>query len=606
MTLSEAAHRDFTGRIGDGGFALLAALAYVALQAAAGFPSLSSTADNDSLLRLVEVRDLLAGQGWFDLHQYRMGPSGGFIMHWSRLVDAPIAVIISIANVMGARMGIAEAVALVMWPTLLFAAALYFLLRAARGYFGSEVLLPALLIGAASLHYLGIFVAGSLDHHNVQLVLVLAMLCFLAEASRSNSVIAGAAAGVCAALLLGVAMEAAPLVAVAGLTVAVWFLMAPAETYRMVLGFGVAFGAVAAAILVATVPSEAWHVSVCDAYSLPQFATAAISGFGIALLSSSDALRRSAPGRAAALAGLGLCVALMVLLFFPQCLGGPFAGLDPRLKSWWLDAVTEAQPVWKIAQVSPGIAAGRYGPPIVALLCLAAGQWRVIPGRGLWLLGGLLGISVLVSLWQIRGSVFSVPLAVIPLAGLVAARRRQADATASARAVCGMVIAWLASFNVVWSAAADGLAVVQPGRFERAGSITDTAGDCLTDSDFDQLADLPASVVLTVSNLGSPVLRYTRHRVLAGPYHRNVEGNLAALDAFAGPAADVPDIVRRYGIAYVALCRGNSESKMLATRAPDGLMASLLSGDVPVWLQRIPSSRDRALEIYRVVSSGGQ
>ena len=47
--------------------------------------------DNDSLLRLVEIRDLLGGQGWFDLHQYRMGPPGGFVMHWSRLVDAPIA-----------------------------------------------------------------------------------------------------------------------------------------------------------------------------------------------------------------------------------------------------------------------------------------------------------------------------------------------------------------------------------------------------------------------------------------------------------------------------------------------------------------------------------
>ena len=45
----------------------------------AGFPTLAdSGGDNDSLMRLVEVRDLVAGQGWFDLHQYRMGGDGGF------------------------------------------------------------------------------------------------------------------------------------------------------------------------------------------------------------------------------------------------------------------------------------------------------------------------------------------------------------------------------------------------------------------------------------------------------------------------------------------------------------------------------------------------
>ena len=51
----------------------------------------SSNGDNDSLLRIVQVRDLIAGQGWFDLTQYRMGLDGGFVMHWSRIVDAPIA-----------------------------------------------------------------------------------------------------------------------------------------------------------------------------------------------------------------------------------------------------------------------------------------------------------------------------------------------------------------------------------------------------------------------------------------------------------------------------------------------------------------------------------
>src|SRR3546814_15789077 len=49
-------------------------------------------ADTDDAMRMAQVRDLLAGQGWWDLAQYRVNPAGGgVLMHWSRIVDAPLA-----------------------------------------------------------------------------------------------------------------------------------------------------------------------------------------------------------------------------------------------------------------------------------------------------------------------------------------------------------------------------------------------------------------------------------------------------------------------------------------------------------------------------------
>src|SRR3546814_1229579 len=48
--------------------------------------------DPDDAMRLAQVRDLIAGQGWFDIKQYRVNPvEGGGLMHWSRFVDAWIA-----------------------------------------------------------------------------------------------------------------------------------------------------------------------------------------------------------------------------------------------------------------------------------------------------------------------------------------------------------------------------------------------------------------------------------------------------------------------------------------------------------------------------------
>src|SRR3546814_14207249 len=65
------------------------ALWYVAQRCGAShWRSLGETDDNR---RLMQVRGLLAGQGWYDLRQYRLNPPGGFDIHWSRLVDLPIA-----------------------------------------------------------------------------------------------------------------------------------------------------------------------------------------------------------------------------------------------------------------------------------------------------------------------------------------------------------------------------------------------------------------------------------------------------------------------------------------------------------------------------------
>jgi hypothetical protein len=47
--------------------------------------------DTDDNMRLMQVRGLLAGQGWYDLRQYRLNPPAGLDIHWSRLVDLPIA-----------------------------------------------------------------------------------------------------------------------------------------------------------------------------------------------------------------------------------------------------------------------------------------------------------------------------------------------------------------------------------------------------------------------------------------------------------------------------------------------------------------------------------
>ena len=47
--------------------------------------------DTDDNMRIMQVRALLDGQDWYDLRQYRLNPPAGANIHWSRLVDLPLA-----------------------------------------------------------------------------------------------------------------------------------------------------------------------------------------------------------------------------------------------------------------------------------------------------------------------------------------------------------------------------------------------------------------------------------------------------------------------------------------------------------------------------------
>src|SRR5258708_38656527 len=74
----------------------------------------------DDAMRLVEVRDLIAGQAWFDLAQHRLDPAG-VSMHWSRVIDAPLAALLLMLRPL-ARAAAAEGGRVMLSPPLLFGA----------------------------------------------------------------------------------------------------------------------------------------------------------------------------------------------------------------------------------------------------------------------------------------------------------------------------------------------------------------------------------------------------------------------------------------------------------------------------------------------------
>ncbi|WP_370675851.1 hypothetical protein [Pleomorphomonas sp. PLEO] len=535
--------------------------------------------DPDSMMRLVEVRDLLAGQGWFDLTQYRLDPPAGVLMHWSRLVDLPIATIILAASPFVGRAG-AELFAANLWPVLLvipFA----FALASAAGRFGGDIArLVTLLMIFLSPQVKGVFEPGDLDHHNIQAVLIASMLMGLvrADGPRRWPLAAGAAA----AFSLAVGMETllAVLLAILGLSIA-WIIDADRWRRGLVLFTGALMAGTLFAV-VATIPPSRWLVPACDALSFAYLTPVFIGGGAvIALAAMVRGHNDGVPGllmRGGALIAVACILVAIGAVLFPTCLAGPYGGVDPAIRSIWLDRVSEAQGLLATLKGRPELVPPLYIAPFAAFVLglLALRRMPSVDRPAFAVVLSILGGSVLLGALQLRalvGAQIVASAAVGVIASLaVKATAGQDDARSVARRW-----AWLFAVPMVWA-----LLVMATGRFTARPDTSAAEEANMTDcrAFFGKVlgARVPGLVVAT-SNFGSFLLKATPHTVLAAPYHRDAHGILAVDAVFT--AADPEAAFQATGATYLATCTGDAELQQMAARAPQGLAARLIEGVRP-------------------------
>ena len=178
--------------------------------------------DPDDTLRLVQVRDLLAGQGWIDLHQYRIDPTHGTLMHWSRLVDLPILAVIALITPL-AGTSAAEMAALIAVPLLTLGVILAVVARISSRFFDIEsTTFACLTLGLAPMLVAQIQ-PMRIDHHGWQVASVMvALLGLLPSRGWRGAILAGAAL----AFGVSISLELLPLIAAFGAVFALRWLVA--------------------------------------------------------------------------------------------------------------------------------------------------------------------------------------------------------------------------------------------------------------------------------------------------------------------------------------------------------------------------------------------
>ena len=566
--------------------------------------------DTDDNMRMMQVRALLDGQGWYDLSQHRMAGSN---IHWSRLVDLPIAGLkLAFWPIFGGKT--AETIAVAVAPLLPMLIAMHAIALTTRRLVSPYAYLLAITFLACSGSVVGMWQPLRIDHHGWQLAFLAWNVAALTDPKPLRG---GILLGAATSLSLIIGLEMLLYLAAAGaIVVLLWVRDGEPRrlfAYGVTLAGGCAFGFLVFA-------SEANRLPMCDALS-PVWLSAMVAAGAIAMLLAWRT-PRSWQGRLGAAALGGAAIAGAFAWTWPHCLGR-LEQAPPELDRLWLSKVREAMPIWRhgwdmtIQTVTLPLA-GLIGG--IAMLHVTNREARLeerdpegldapaapSPARAQFLRWAAITLLCLMGTallgWQTRAG---------PAAQLLAAT--------GAAAFAWIILSWVMSFRHMYvrlaSMAVIALVVVvlaqgwatnwisgPPAPLNTYRQQVNTAnGRCPTLWAMGPIQAQPRGMVMTFVDLGPRLITVTHHDAITGPYHRNAAQIIDVMQAFRGTPDHARAIADKYHADYLLICPMMSESTIYRAEAPGGFYDLLVRGQVPAWLSPVQLPRESPFRMWRIV-----
>jgi hypothetical protein len=552
-----------------------------------------SLGDTDDNMRMMQVRGLLHGQGWFDLRQYRLNPPAGANIHWSRLVDLPIAGLMLLLRPFLGGAG-AERWAVAIAPMLPYLLLLLSLALTARRLIDPK---------AYPIAFLAIFFAGStngmfmperIDHHGWQLALLALSISAIADPKRIRG---GLTLGLSTALSLAIGLEMIIYLAIAGAAMVLFWIHEAGERERL-RAYAVAMAA-GTSLSFLVFASNDNRGAVCDALSSVWLSDTLLAGallYGMAWLSPSDWKRRLALAAVA-----GAVIAGFHALTWPHCLQR-LEGVSPEVERLWLSHVREARPIyrhgWRIASLVLAI-------PITGAIGWGVLAWWRRQDRDL--LRRVLGAAApglaatLLLFWQTRTGPAAQMMAAVGAAALVWSLVPLVwNAKYSAIRIVGTMAA-----VVIGAGAAVPLVlnyVPEPKPTAREMAIGRANRLCNSLWGFHPIALQPKGMVFTFIDSGPRLITVTHHDSIAGPYHRNGQQIADVMNAFRGSAEQAHQLIAKYRSNYLLICPDSSTTTIFTSEAPKGFYTQLQAGKVPSWLSPVELPKNSPFRMWKVTA----
>lgn len=541
--------------------------------------------DTDDAMRLVMVRELANGRGWYDQAIMRLNPPHGAWMHWSRLLDGGIAaLLVALRQVMPA--GAAEYWTRFVWPLIWIFPATAAALALARNLGARSATFLAAAVMVVDLNAYRQFVPGRIDHHDIQITMaVIAMACATARARRATWAIVGAAA---AAVGLAVGLEAMPLQALIGASYGAALMRDRGEA-RAAAGYGLTLAGATAVLFMIQTPPARWSMAFCDALAVNLTAAVVVGGAGLAL--AAMVARRAPAGlRVGVVVVAGAAALATYLGLDPACIHGPFAAMNPAVRPFWFDRIQEVQPLPRMLVLQRGAAIAAIiliFLSLVSAVYLAARRWRSPDTASVLMLIAMIAASITAFFaWRMQDYVYwlGLPAFAAALSWVVARRLRDLM-------LPSVVAALVLSPAALGAAVENGINLVGV----RKPGLVNAGPRCFARRAYRQLAALPPGNVMAPQDLGPFILVYTRDSAVAAPYHRMADQILAVHEVWNAPPASAEARVRALNADYVVDC-----PPYPIVASPGTFGALLRKAPAPPWLKALSPTRSN-LKIYQVL-----
>lgn len=561
--------------------------------------------DTDDAMRLFMVRNLAAGQGWWDQLQDRMQPPHGVYMHWSRLIDGGVAGLMGLFR-LGLNPREAEMAGRIVWPMLWILPTGFAMLAISRRLAGGAAVFACAILMLTELTLYLQFRPGRIDHHGPQIAMAMLALAGAASGRVRGALLAGAASG----LGIAIGLEALVFEVLVGGFFAVAFLMGRDDEGRRLRAYATSLGLSTLVFFLIQTPPWRWGVVACDAIGANLVGAIVVAAVGL-VAATAVVAERDWRWRFGALAIAGLLAAAVYAGLDPNCLGGPFADVDARLKTFWLPHVQEIRPIPRVWRRDHDSVFSLVAP---FLFGAAAFAWlardRARRADLFFWLAGVAFVAAVVMGWSaIRMATYANWIAVPLIAAAVVdlCDRYLKGAMLAVAVGCCAATPVFSAEAASWldkqlKPKPEGAAKPAPKPAVK-GSARVARGDiCFRNAQFAPLAKLPAGLVLSEIDMGPFVLANTPSSVLAAPYHRMNWGLVVSRAVMSTEAEAAEPKARALGVDYVLECRTHGRNADRSGMPANSLQKRLDRGEHPSWLE--PVSTAGPLRLYRVRPAG--